>query len=94
MKRIPALLFFILLTISCSTKSRELSGVSQAPVETESPLHSLGLQANDVIKEINGKPITSMATGQKALAELKNQKTGVIKVLRDGKLVTINYKIK
>lgn len=61
------------------------AGVYVAGVEPDSPAMNSGLQAGDIITEISGKAITSMAEIQEMLLKYSKEQAVRVQVMRQGK---------
>jgi serine protease Do len=68
-------------------------GVLVAQVFEGDPADKAGIKANDVIVEVDGKPIESSRDLTRTIADLEVGKKTTVTLLRDGKEKTVNVKI-
>ncbi|MEC9127098.1 MAG: PDZ domain-containing protein, partial [Pseudomonadota bacterium] len=69
----------IVIGSNCTIKSVSADGAAAAK----------GLQAGDVITQINGLDLTDLQQSQEALSELRNAQTIELTIIRDGSLTTL-----
>lgn len=72
---------------------KEVAGVLIAKVERDSPAERAGLQAGDVILEIDGERVSNVARFRIAVATAKIGSEVPIKILRDNKEMVIKVKL-
>jgi len=70
-------------------KLQSKQGAIVASVEPGSPAAKAGLEQYDVITEINGQPVKDMSDLRFKIADIEPGKKAVMKVIRDGKEMTI-----
>ena len=58
----------------------------------ESPAAQAGLRKGDIIVQMNDRPIRSLADFRAAILALRYNSPLIMKVTRDGKLVTLNIR--
>lgn len=63
----------------------QLSGVRLSAGSDAALMQQIGLQPGDVVTQVNGQPIDSVARGQQILSSLGNASSVRVTVLRDGK---------
>lgn len=68
-------------------------GILVAEVLAGQPAEKAGLQAYDVIVELNRKPVPDGETFQKMVQELKPGDTAVLKVIRNGRAVVLTVTV-
>lgn len=71
----------------------ELSGVAISEVRTDSPASRAGLKHDDVIRELNGRKITSSSALQAELSMTAPGTEVSLGILREGKPITIKVKV-
>jgi general secretion pathway protein C len=69
------------------------SGLRVTHVEQGSFLHDLGIRAEDVIRNVNGMPVRTLAEAREAYEGFRNAETFVIGVLRNDREITLQYSI-
>lgn len=69
-------------------------GLRVVRIEQGSVFHDLGLEAEDVIRSVNGTPVRNVAEARAAYETFKNAGAYAIGVLRDGRELTLNYSIR
>ena len=69
------------------------NGFALSEIEPGSVFDEMGIQEGDVIRNVNGQPITDPAQAMNMLSALRNQSQINIQILRDGEPVTLNYQI-
>ena len=67
----------------------ELIGYRLSPGKEPELFKSAGLQAGDVITQINGLDLTDLQQSQEALSELRNAQNIELTIIRDGSLTTL-----
>ncbi|WP_412723586.1 type II secretion system protein GspC [Alteromonas sp. D210916BOD_24] len=77
------------ISISPKTEEGLLIGYQVSPGQKPELFKSAGLQAGDVITQINGLDLTDMQQSQEALSELRNAQTIELTIIRDGSLTTL-----
>jgi general secretion pathway protein C len=77
------------ISISPKTEEGQLIGYQVSPGKEPELFKSAGLQAGDVISQINGLDLTDMQQSQEALSELRNAQTIELTIIRDGSLTTL-----
>lgn len=73
--------------------AKEEKGVLVAEVVPGDPAEKAGIQARDIIYQVNGKPISEVRELTRTIAEIPVGDKAEIKVLRDGKTKTFKVKI-
>lgn len=73
--------------------TEEGNGVKILELEAESPAAKSGLQKDDLITEIDGKTVKTVASAREALRGKPEQNLWNVKVLRGGKPVNVEVKI-
>lgn len=69
-------------------------GFTVANIQPGSIFTKLGLMDGDVIKEVNGVPLTGIEVGYQALMNLQNQTSVQVSVMRRNQPVTLSYEIR
>ena len=77
------------ISISPKTEEGQLIGYQVSPGKEPELFKSAGLQAGDVITQINGLDLTDLQQSQEALSELRNAQTIELTIIRDGGLTTL-----
>ena len=77
------------ISISPKTEEGQLIGYQVSPGKETELFKSAGLQAGDVITQINGLDLTDLQQSQEALSELRNAQTIELTIIRDGSLTTL-----
>ena len=77
------------ISISPKTEEGQLIGYQVSPGKEPELFKSAGLQAGDVITQINGLDLTDLQQSQEALSELRNAQTIELTIIRDGCLTTL-----
>lgn len=77
------------ISISPKTEEGQLIGYQVSPSKEPELFKSAGLQAGDVITQINGLDLTDLQQSQEALSELRNAQTIELTIIRDGSLTTL-----
>jgi general secretion pathway protein C len=77
------------ISISPKTEEGQLIGYQVSPGKEPELFKSAGLQAGDVITQINGLDLTDLQQSQEALSELRNAQTLELTIIRDGSLTTL-----
>ena len=77
------------ISISPKTEEGQLIGYQVSPGKKPELFKSAGLQAGDVITQINGLDLTDLQQSQEALSELRNAQTIELTIIRDGSLTTL-----
>ena len=77
------------ISISPKTEDGQLLGYQVKPGKDPALFESAGLQAGDVIAQINGLDLTDLQQSQEALSELRNSQTIELTIIRDGEYATI-----
>ncbi|KHT49146.1 general secretion pathway protein GspC [Alteromonas macleodii] len=77
------------ISISPKTEEGQLIGYQVSPGKEPKLFKSAGLQAGDVITQINGLDLTDLQQSQEALSELRNAQTIELTIIRDGSLTTL-----
>ena len=77
------------ISISPKTEEGQLIGYQVSPGKEPELFKSAGLQAGDVITQINGLDLTDLQQSQEALSELRNAQTIELPIIRDGGLTTL-----
>ncbi|AFT97288.1 general secretion pathway protein C [Alteromonas macleodii str. 'Balearic Sea AD45'] len=77
------------ISISPKTEEGQLIGYQVSPGKEPELFNSAGLQAGDVITQINGLDLTDLQQSQEALSELRNAQTIELTIIRDGSLTTL-----
>ena len=77
------------ISISPKTDEGQLIGYQVSPGKEPELFRSAGLQAGDVITQINGLDLTDLQQSQEALSELRNAQTIELTIIRDGSLTTL-----
>ena len=77
------------ISISPKTEEGQLIGYQVSPGKEPELFKSAGLQACDVITQINGLDLTDLQQSQEALSELRNAQTIELTIIRDGSLTTL-----
>lgn len=73
--------------------TEDSKGVKVIEVEDETPAQKAGIQENDIITNINGKPVNSVDEIKAALKELKEGDLIKASIIRSGKTQTLEIKI-
>lgn len=68
-------------------------GVKITSIEAESNAEKAGLRADDIITEVDGKPVKGVEEIKEALRDSDHQTTVTLKVLRSGKIENIAVKV-
>lgn len=71
----------------------ELSDVVVTDVYNGSLQQKIGLQKDDSIREINGKPVSTMVDINDAYNQLSSNKSIKVKIIRDGKEKELSYEV-
>lgn len=71
----------------------EGTGVKVLNVDAESAAEKGGLKKDDIITEINGKPVAGVDAARELLRQKNENGSWTIKVLREGKPVTLEVKV-
>ena len=71
------------ISISPKTEEGQLIGYQVSPGKEPELFKSAGLQAGDVITQINGLDLTDLQQSQEALSELRNAQTIELTIIRD-----------
>ena len=79
-------------------KTGRLAGVIVTEIDDSLPAHNLsGLESNDVILSVNGKKISSIEQAIELGREMKQEYETIekvdVEILREGRLITLKYKI-
>jgi len=77
------------ISISPKTDEGQLIGYQVSPGKEPALFQSAGLQAGDVIAQINGLDLTDMQQSQEALSELRNAQSLELTIIRDGSFTTL-----
>lgn len=77
------------ISISPKTEEGQLIGYQVSPGKEPELFKSAGLQAGDVITQINGLDLTDLQQSQEALSELRNSQNIELTIIRDGSLTTL-----
>ena len=77
------------ISISPKTEEGQLIGYQVSPGKEPELFKSAGLEAGDVITQINGLDLTDLQQSQEALSELRNAQTIELTIIRDGSLTTL-----
>ena len=77
------------ISISPKVEDGQLIGYQVSPGKEPELFKSAGLQAGDVISQINGLDLTDMQQSKEALNELRNAQTLELTIIRDGSLTTL-----
>ncbi|WP_414829015.1 type II secretion system protein GspC [Alteromonas sp. H39] len=77
------------ISISPKTEDGQLLGYQVKPGKDPALFESAGLQAGDVIAQINGLDLTDLQQSQEALSELRNSQTIELTIIREGAYATI-----
>mgnify|MGYP000501210004 FL=1 len=77
------------ISISPKTEEGQLIGYQVSPGKEPELFKSAGLQAGDVITQINGLDLTDLQQSQEALSELRNAQNIELTIIRDGSLTTL-----
>ena len=77
------------ISISPKTEEGQLIGYQVSPGKEPELFKSAGLQAGDVITQINGLDLTDLQQSQEALSELRNAQKIELTIIRDGSLTTL-----
>ncbi|MCU7553500.1 type II secretion system protein GspC [Alteromonas sp. ASW11-19] len=77
------------ISISPKMEDGQLVGYQVKPGKNPALFESAGLQAGDVIAQINGLDLTDLQQSQEALSELRNSQTIELTIIRDGGFATI-----
>ncbi|WP_334060823.1 type II secretion system protein GspC [Alteromonas sp. S005] len=77
------------ISISPKTEEGQLIGYQVSPGKEPELFKSAGLQAGDVINQINGLDLTDLQQSQEALSELRNAQNIELTIIRDGSLTTL-----
>ena len=77
------------ISISPKTEEGQLIGYQVSPGKEPALFKSAGLQAGDVIAQINGLDLTDMQQSQEALSELRNAQNIELTIIRDGSFTTL-----
>ncbi len=77
------------ISISPQMEDGQLVGYQVKPGKNPALFESAGLQAGDVIAQINGLDLTDLQQSQEALSELRNSQTIELTIIRDGGFATI-----
>lgn len=72
----------------------ELNGFKLNRIRTDSIYEKAGLQNNDIVKEVNGVPLTDTAQAIKLLNSLRGENEIEVRIERDGKPVTLNLQVR
>lgn len=77
------------ISISPKTEEGQLIGYQVSPGKEPELFKSAGLEAGDVITQINGLDLTDLQQSQEALSELRNAQNIELTIIRDGSLTTL-----
>lgn len=77
------------ISISPKTEEGQLVGYQVSPGKEPELFKSAGLEAGDVITQINGLDLTDLQQSQEALSELRNAQNIELTIIRDGSLTTL-----
>ncbi|WP_189407158.1 type II secretion system protein GspC [Alteromonas halophila] len=77
------------ISISPQTEGGQLVGYKVAPGKNATLFQAAGLQAGDVITQINGLDLTDLQQSQEALTELRSAQSIELTILRDGSYDTV-----
>ena len=77
------------ISIAPKTEDGQLIGYQVSPGKDPALFQSAGLQAGDVITQINGLDLTDLQQSQEALSELRNAENIELTIIRDNSLTTI-----
>ncbi|APE03592.1 type II secretion system protein GspC [Alteromonas mediterranea] len=77
------------ISISPKTEEGQLIGYQVSPGKEPALFKSAGLEAGDVITQINGLDLTDLQQSQEALSELRNAQNIELTIIRDGSLTTL-----
>jgi general secretion pathway protein C len=77
------------ISISPQTSEGQLIGYQVSPGQKPELFKSAGLQAGDVITQINGFDLTDLQQSQEALSELRSAQTIALTIIRDDSLTTL-----
>ena len=77
------------ISISPKTEEGQLIGCQVSPGKEPELFKSAGLEAGDVITQINGLDLTDLQQSQEALSELRNAQNIELTIIRDGSLTTL-----
>ena len=68
-------------------------GVKVTDVDEETPANKAGVQKDDILTSVNGKPINSVDETKEILKDLKEGDTVKLGIMRAGKAQTIDIKL-
>lgn len=77
------------ISVSPKTEEGRLIGYQVGPGKDPSLFKSAGLQAGDIVSQINGLDLTDIRQSQNALSELQTAQTIELTLIRDGSLTTL-----
>lgn len=77
------------ISIAPKSEDGQLIGYQVSPGKDPALFQSAGLQAGDVITQINGLDLTDLQQSQEALSELRNAENIELTIIRDNSLTTI-----
>jgi type II secretion system protein C len=69
------------------------NGFALSEIEPGSIFDEMGLQEGDVLRSINGQPMTDPAQAMQMMSAMRNATMVTIQVLRDGEPTTLTYQI-
>ena len=73
-------------------ETEDNKGVKVLDVDEDEPAGKAGIEEDDILTAVNGKPIESLETLKEAMKDVKDGDTLKFDILRDGKSQTINVK--
>jgi len=69
------------------------NGFALSEIEPGSVFDEMGLEEGDVLRSVNGQPMTDPAMAMQMMSQLRNASQISIQVLRDGQPTTLTYQI-
>lgn len=69
------------------------NGFALSEIEPGSVFDEMGFEEGDVLRSINGQPLTDPSQAMSMMNALRNASQITVQVLRDGELVTLTYQI-
>lgn len=72
----------------------EFDGYRLSAIRRNTIADKLGIRNGDIVHEVNGKPLNSMASAMEAFNTMRNEKNFTFEVTRRGKKQTMTYDVK
>ena len=73
-------------------ETEDSKGVKVLDVDEDEPAGKAGIEEDDIITSVNGKPISSLETLKETMKDVKDGDTLKFDILRDGKAQSISVK--